>query len=305
MDILVLDSVVFKDAIENYNPKIKDFFNAELPSFSNYREISQGEIGDCWFLSALAALSKSSTLREILRRNFAINPDTKQFIIKLYAEEERTVVIDGRLIYIPKIQGYKSDLLFAGQQHFLPEKRKIPLELTWYAFFEKAMATLYGGYQFLDGGDPESSETKEASEGFLRLTGMKAFTLSIDESIPISEVKKYLDAGSAMVYSTKTNKEVNLEKKMKETPDGLDMSEYNLLEDHAYVIDSISDTGDVQLYNPHGEFGTLKVQNTAKLLPLAAFIYFGKRIDAVIVHPKGGARTRRRRRRIVSRRRHR
>lgn len=302
-----LDPKYFASAISEYQPLKRNFFVAEDCSFSNYSSISQGEVGDCWLLAPLAALSKSRQLRTVLMGNFGINPEQQTYAVGLFKSGERVPVeINGELYFIPKKGAFKSDLLFAGQQQFLPEKASVPLERLWFAFVEKAVAKVMGGYHMLDGGDPWP-EAKQAAMGFSLLTGMPVMTITINAATDFKgSLKDMLTQGAAIVFTTKANSLVSSERAMKSEPRGVDKSGFNLLEDHAYVVDSIARDGSVKLYNPHGEFPKLK-HNKAEQLTAAACVEFGARLDivmpkvaAAVVENKpsktGGRKTRRRRR---------
>jgi hypothetical protein len=294
MDPPPLDPKVFKSAIKNYSPVLRDFFSFQACTFSNYTSISQGEIGDCWLLAPLAAISRSRLLRHILISNFTINSNNT-YTVRLYNDVDAPIdiIINGKLFYLPQQEIYPSDFLFAGQQHYYPELNNIPLEMIWYAFIEKAASLLYGGYHLLDGGDPAKPGSKQPDLGFLHLTGKHVETIIIGTNTDFAgKIKNILDAGAAIVYTTKTNKELPIKRKVKKTPDGVDKSGYNLLEDHAYVLDSITTEGYINLYNPHGEFAHLAI-NKAIPMPLSEAIFFGKRLDILII-PKsrnGGRRS--------------
>ena len=82
---------------------------------------------------------------------------------------------------------------------------------------------------------------------------------SIDPQIDFKEtIKQLLLDGAAIVYTTKTNSEIQDGRIMKSEPSGKDYSGLNLLEDHAYIIDRINRDGTIKLYNPHGELNNLK-----------------------------------------------
>ena len=279
MDPPALDPKEFKNAIENYKPQIRDFFAKGSAHFSNYTHITQGEVGDCWLLAPIAAIARSPMLRTILEHNFITNKNNTYTITVYDAHgNPKSIDINGKLVYIPKDGEFKADLLFAGQQQFLPEMTNVPLKLSWFAFLEKAVAIMYGGYEHLDGGDPDSSDVKQAALGFMNITGKKATTIMIDGTTDFKTVKHMLDKGAAIVYTSKTNKELPKGKKLKKTPESRDSSKYNLLEDHAYVVESISDEGVVTLYNPHGH---LK-HNIAKPMPNNVAVLFGKRLDILM-----------------------
>jgi hypothetical protein len=299
MDPLILDPTTFSETIEKTNPDVRDFFSDGKKDFSNFDSVSQGEIGDCWLLAPMAALARSPKLRRLLHDNFTIDVAEKKYSIKLYDISGGAVFkIDGRLIYLPAVEGYKSDLLFAGQQQHIPEKAAPAFKSLWFAFIEKAVALKLGGYHNLDGGDPDSPDVKQASLGFNLLTGKTANTIYIDVTTDFStKIRELLASGAAIVYTTKSNAEIletSLEKRtIKTSPeDDADKSGLNLLEDHAYVINRISRDGTVQLYNPHGEFPSVAARNKARPLTMADAIFFGKRLDIISI-AGGGKFTRR------------
>ena len=257
MDPPVLDPIIFQETIQFSNPMIKDFFCTGDINFSNYASITQGEIGDCWLLAPLCALARSHKLRILLERNFVINAD-RTYNVTLYDDNYSPVQINinGNLFYLPEQKPFKADLLFAGQQQFLPQKKNVLFNSLWFAFIEKAAALLRGGYHLLDGGDPGTADEKQADLGFAILTGKKVNTInvdSIDPQIDFKEtIKQLLLDGAAIVYTTKTNSEIQDGRIMKSEPSGKDYSGLNLLEDHAYIIDRINRDGTIKLYNPHG-----------------------------------------------------
>ena len=297
MDPPELDPTEFANAIANYNPELRDFFSATAADFANYTSITQGEVGDCWLLAPIAALSRSPQLRQILRRNFTINDEDETYTIKLYsAGKAKSVDINGNLYILPADGRNKSDLLFAGQQQFLPEKATVKLASTWFAFIEKAVAVMVEGYHSLDGGDPDSDTAKQADLGFKILTNKPVTTYMIDDETDFSgKIAALLRAGAAIVFTTKANTEIADERAMKIAPDKEDSSGFNLLEDHAYVVDSISRDGSVQLYNPHGEIPKIRDQNRAAKLSEEDARYFGKRLDILPGNSGGSRKTRRHR----------
>jgi hypothetical protein len=245
-------------------------------------------------LAPISALARSTKLRTLLQNNFIIND--RSYTIALYKDGLRVPVdVNGNLFFIPRDGEFKADLLFAGQQQFLPEKPIVSSNLLWFAFIEKAVALLYGGYHLLDGGDPGSADSKQADLGFRLLTGKPVTTILIDQSTDFrGTIKKLLSEGASIVFTTKANNEISSDKSMKTEPSGKDSSGFNLLEDHAYVLDSISRDGSVKLYNPHGEFARLK-QNISKILSENDARFFGKRLDILPVGSNGGRRKTRRR----------
>jgi len=297
MDPPALDPVKFADAIEKYNPELRNFFSAEPADFSNYTSVSQGEVGDCWLLAPMAALSRSERLRPLLQRNFTINDDETYTITVYLNGEANGKNINGNLYILPRAGRYRADLLFAGQQQFLPDRATVNLDSTWFAFIEKAVAILYDDYDSLDGGDPDSDDAKQADLGFQILTNKPVTTIMIDEETDFrGAINALLRAGAAIVFTTKANSEIDEDRLMKIGADENDNSGFNLLEDHAYVIDFIGRDGSVQLYNPHGEMPKKRAQNRAAKLTEANARYFGKRLDIIPGDIGGSRKTRRTRR---------
>ena len=290
MDPPPLDPIEFKDAIAEYKPVLRDFFSTTAVDFSNYKAVSQGEVGDCWLLAPMAALSRSIALRSVLGERFKINDD-KTYTVTLGL---RDINLNGNLYMLPAEGEYRADLLFAGQQQFLPQEITVPLESLWFAFIEKAAAILYGGYHLLDGGDPDDPDVKQADLGFKLLTDKPVTTIMIDDTTDFKSIKALLTADAAIVFTTKTNKELKSRSTMKIGPSTTDKSRFNLLQDHSYVVDAISEEGILTLYNPHGEFDAIKIQNTARPLTEENAKFFGKRFDIVSSGFAGGARKRKR-----------
>lgn len=293
INIFSLNKKYFKNTLNSYNIQVRDFFNKVTPDFSNYKQITQGEIGDCWLLGPICAMSKSTILRNYFKEHFLINDD-RTYTIKCFNLQniKENIKINGELYYLPAEDEYKADLLFAGQQQYIPENPYVTNELIWASLIEKAVAFMLGGYHSLDGGDPGTRDVKNADLGFYILTGNNVNTVMIDNTININLLKELLEKGAAITYTTKDNKNIKGKNKMKRTPTGVDKSGYNLLEDHVYMVDTISYDGTLSLYNPHGEEIHLS-HNIAKLLPLDILIMYGQRFDILLPANISGGRRRR------------
>ncbi|KAG6830584.1 hypothetical protein H0H87_007581 [Tephrocybe sp. NHM501043] len=168
------------------------------PSFfidgADSNDIIQGELGDCWFLSALATMATSKGLVE----KFCVARDEKVGVYGFIFFRDTTwvtVIIDDMLYTaIPKFE----ELNAAEQQLYHNDKevynrsaRKNGKSLyfsksgthdeTWVPLIEKAYAKLHGSYAALQGG--------EAGEAIEDLTGCE----KIPPSIPTLTILDILD----------------------------------------------------------------------------------------------------------------
>ena len=282
---MLLTDPLFLEATETYDLALIDLFRENTPTFSNYRSLSEGEVGDCWFLAPLASLSKSTIHRQLLQDNFQIHTDSRTYSIRLYTPGPIDIEITGELWHLKADEKNESDLLFSGQQQNLTEKLdRITNTHIWPCLFEKAAAKMLGGYQALDGGDGPLA--KQASDGFRILTEKPVRTILIDEHLSLEDIREELNRGAAVVFTTRLNDEVR--PTMKEDTKQDDPSGVNLLHDHAYVVDAITRRSIVTLYNPHGESSKLQ-HNIAKPLSFQDILTFGLRFDILSVPPAGGS----------------
>ncbi|KAM9645283.1 calpain-3 isoform 4-T4 [Trichechus inunguis] len=208
----------------------------ENPQFiiggANRTDICQGDLGDCWFLAAIACLTLNERLlfRVIPHDQSFTNNYAGIFHFQFWRYGDWVdVVIDDCL------PTYNNQLVFTKSNH---------RDEFWSALLEKAYAKLHGSYEALKGGN-----TTEA---------MEDFTGGVTEFFDIKEaprdmykiMKKAIERGSLMGCSIDTIVPVQYETKMAS----------GLVKGHAYSVTGLEETlfkdekvKLVRLRNPWGQ----------------------------------------------------
>jgi len=108
------------------------------------RDLSQGQIGDCWLIGSLAALAEFPEAVRKLCKQSALSPDGRYELSLFHPVEERwvSVVVDDRIAVDPQARS-QPRYVDISPQHEL-----------WPCIYEKAFAPLFGGIANLDGNSP-------------------------------------------------------------------------------------------------------------------------------------------------------
>ncbi|KIM82630.1 hypothetical protein PILCRDRAFT_820507 [Piloderma croceum F 1598] len=210
---------VFGDDDELF-PKIpyKPYANRRVPQiFDNpqfyvdgarYSDIVQGKLGDCWFLSAIAAVGTKPGLVEKL----CVARDEKVGVygfVFCRDGEWHDVIIDDQLFMItPRWEALDSkqrEIYHGNRNHYEKFGRKGSKTLyfarseqeneTWVPLIEKAYAKFHGDYQSLEGGS--------TNEGIEDLTGGISESLLINDILDVDLFwsKEMLRADDDLLFS--------------------------------------------------------------------------------------------------------
>ena len=120
--------------------RISDVFNGKtfylFKDNVDVRDISQGQLGDCWYMSSIAALATRPELIQKIFRTSSINPDGYYELFYYEAGEKKLMYLDDYVVCQD------------GEIHFAkPNGEEI-----WVILLEKLMAKFEGGYNNLQGG---------------------------------------------------------------------------------------------------------------------------------------------------------
>lgn len=185
-------------------------------------DIRQGQIGDCYFVSALSAIAKANP--QIIRDSIQTNPDNT-YTVRFFDHGRPTyVTIDNKFYHTPSGQLVYGSSTDKGEM--------------WVPVMEKAYAKWKNGYrQIGQGGNPATA--------LYELTGIKSHLL-IDSSMSPGPLYTYLQKSLA-----------NNEAVVAGTPSG-PQALYNregLVPTHAYTVIGVQDQNGqkfVTLRNPWG-----------------------------------------------------
>lgn len=190
-------------------------------------DISQGLLGDCYFLSVLSVLAEQESR---IKRMFEIQEVNEQgiFAVQMYKNGERIhVVMDS---FIPCSGG--SPCFSKANENEL-----------WVIILEKAWAKLHGSYERIEAGF--------AHEVMRDLTGAPSYDHDCDEEGLFEKIQKYDAKGYIMAASAGSN-ETSAEM----------LEELGLVAQHSYGLLAAKTVTDrfgeevhlVQLRNPWGDF---------------------------------------------------
>ncbi|XP_074005711.1 calpain-3 isoform X5 [Numenius arquata] len=199
---------------------------------ANRTDICQGELGDCWFLAAIACLTLNKKLlcRVIPHDQSFIQNYAGIFHFQFWRYGDWVdVVIDDCL------PTYNNQLVFTKSS----QRNEF-----WSALLEKAYAKLHGSYEALKGGN-----TTEAMEDFTG--GVTEFYEIKDAPKDIYKIMKHaIDRGSLMASSIDTIVPMQYETRMS----------CGLVKGHAYSVTAVEETTFkgkklrlVRLRNPWGQ----------------------------------------------------
>eukprot|EP00056_Hartaetosiga_gracilis_P011726 m.179100 g.179100 ORF g.179100 m.179100 type:complete len:938 (+) comp13565_c0_seq5:334-3147(+) len=137
------------------------------------RDIVQGQLGNCWLMSALAVVATRTEMRQIVLSETISHNGS--YLVRLCK--------DGKWVVVEVDDYFPVDA--TGSLIFSPIRNN----QIWVPLVEKAMAKLYGSYHALTDGN--------MSEGFLLLTGnpcVSVTPLMNEEKNNWTEVNSYFDA---------------------------------------------------------------------------------------------------------------
>lgn len=176
-DFLCQPSSMFRDDLSRIDPRIKWLRPSEYASdpvlFQDGVEagdVCQGDLGDCWFLSAASCVGASAGL---IPKLFATATDPGRYEVRFFKNGLwRPVFIDDRIPCVPDPDdgGYRPV--------FGRSKNK---NECWVPLIEKAYAKIHGCYEYLEGGT--------VAQGLADMTGGTSEFIDFDNPEVVADVK--------------------------------------------------------------------------------------------------------------------
>lgn len=213
-----VNGIEWKRASEIFGEKHLLLFDEKIEC----NDIKQGSLGNCYFLSALAALTEFPTLIHQIFRSKEISPHGYYEIVLFIDGEWQIIFLDD---FFPVIKGTKN---FAFSR---PNGNEL-----WVLLLEKAWAKVNGGYANIISGMP--------TDTLAALTGFATQKLH-HESIPLEELWEFLKKAdeSDKIMCTSTHSDGKYES-------------YGLVSRHAYTL-----IGAKSKMHEGGELRLVKIRN--------------------------------------------
>lgn len=194
-------------------------------------DVSQGRLGDCYFMAALAAIAQRNP--DAIRRMVKDNGDGTYTVT---FHEGGEVVVDDQF----PMQGGQVAYARPGDQDAKDGKE------LWVMLIEKAWAKLKGGYEAIRG----SKVRMKSEDAMEALTGHKTttiYTSSKDGATLLKLLADAADKGLPMTAGVYTQERFDQETLQKMRSQGVHAN-------HAYAVVSVDRAkGTVELYNPWGK----------------------------------------------------
>lgn len=209
-------------------PFIKE---ADDPDEIAMDDVSQGRLGDCYFVAALAAIA-------------AKNPDAIRRMVKDNGNGTYTVTFhEGGAVVVDDqfpMQGGQVAYARPGDQDAKDGKE------LWVMLIEKAWAKLKGGYEEIRG----SKVRMKSEDAMEALTGNKTtsiYTSSKDDATLLELLARAADKGLPMTAGVYTQERFDQETLQKMRSQGVHAN-------HAYAVVNVDRAkGTIELYNPWGK----------------------------------------------------
>ena len=229
-------------------------YNNQAP---DAKDITQGELGDCWLIAPMMAMTMSnhwnSHIASLIRQNgqdYEVELGNTVNINTGIGAQTQLVTISGWIPILDIGTGQK-EFLYAQQQLDVPAKisggHPVPV---WPSLLEKAAAQSYGGgsYQGLD--------DKDANIGFQLLGHTQPQTLMPPGpgSQPYANMILAVGSDAAATATTKKDAVSSQNLSVDANDDALMNAAFlGLIEDHVYIILPASSVQNLVLKNPHGK----------------------------------------------------